>query len=581
MNIPLARYWSLLAVYLKGQRWLFASLILVLSLSIAATILIPQITREFVDGAASGAELDRLFWLAVMFLSAAVAAQLFSIGGTWLGEIVAWNATNKLRIDLAEHCLNLDMAFHKDKTPGEMIERLDEDITSLARFFSQLVVLVGSNLLLVVGIIVMFLMESQMLGLVFAAFATIAIVVLNQLREIAIPHEVKRRKILADLFGFLEERLSGTEDIRANGAVDHVISGLFGIHSDLLVQWREVQLRYWALGTVSQSVITGGYCLALICGFYLYRDNAITIGTAFLIVQYMHILSRPLRQLSSQVEQLQGVGASVERIAELVDQRSALPTGDRQLSADNAMSLQFDHVQFSYEPEVLVLADVSFEVQAGSVLGVLGRTGSGKTTLTRLLCRLYDVNAGNINLNGVNVREISKSCLTDSIAMVTQDVQLFQASIRDNLTFFNHDISDERLVEVLQLVELGDWITQQPDGLDTMLESGGRSMSAGEAQLLAFARVFLRSPAIVVLDEASSRLDQVTEAKVERAIDHLLKDRTAIIIAHRLSTVSRADDILILDDGKVVEHGNRKKLLGNEASRLSQLMKVGLEEELA
>jgi ATP-binding cassette subfamily B protein len=581
MNIPLERYWSLLSAYLNDQQRMFLALIVVLGSSIGFTILIPQITRLFVDGASSGTSLDTLFWFACLYLVAAVFAQVLSIGAAWLGEVVAWNATNKLRSDLAEHCLGLDMGFHKGKTPGEMIERLDEDITSLARFFSQLVVLVGGNSLLVVGIIVMFMLESVMLGLVFTGFSLVSIFALNRLREIAVPHEVERRKVLANLFGFLEERLSGTEDIRANGAVGHVINGLFGIQSDLLVHWREVQLRYWLLATISRSIIVGGYCVALIAGFNLYGDGLITMGTAFLIVQYMHILARPLQQLSSQVEQLQGVGASVERIAELVDEKSALAPGTRQLTREGDRAIEFRDVTFSYDPGQQVLQNLSFALEPGQVLGLLGRTGSGKTTLARLIFRLYDVDAGHVRVLGDDVREVAADSLSHSVAMVTQDVQLFQASIRDNLTFFDRSIDDARLLAVLDQVELGEWYRRQRDGLETQLETGGRSMSAGEAQLLAFARVFLRDPAVVILDEASSRLDPATEARVERAVDLLLKDRTAIIIAHRLGTIARADQILILDDGRAGEFGRRTDLLTDPESRLSQLMSAGLEEVLA
>lgn len=581
MNIPLARYWSILSEYLEGQRVLFGTLVVVLCSSIGFTLVIPQITRLFVDGAAEGVELSELIWLAVLFIGAAFLAQLLTIGATWVGEVVAWNATNKLRAALAEHCLGLDMAFHKGRTPGEMIQRLDEDVTALARFFSQMVITVGGNLLLLIGIVVMFLRENVWLGIAFGCFSLVSIGVLNALREIAVPHEVKRREVLAELFGFLEERLAGTEDIRANGAVGHVLRGLFRIQSDLLVFWREVQLRYWALGTVSRGIIIFGYCIALVAGFTLYNDDAITIGTAFLIVQYMTILSRPLMQLSSQVQQLQGVGASVERIAELVDEQSSLVEGTRQLPQDAPGQVAFERVTFGYEPDDPVLHDVSFDLAPGTVMGLLGRTGSGKTTLARLVFRLYDVQAGVVTVAGEDVRGLTAASLGGAVAMVTQDVQIFAASVRDNLTFFNRTLSDEQLLAVLNRVELGQWFERLPEGLETRLESGGASMSAGEAQLLAFARVFLADPRVVILDEASSRLDPATEAKVERALDELLRDRTAIIIAHRLATVARADDILILEAGRVVEYGARQHLVADPHSRFSQLLKVGLEDVLA
>jgi ABC-type multidrug transport system fused ATPase/permease subunit len=245
------------------------------------------------------------------------------------------------------------------------------------------------------------------------------------------------------------------------------------------------------------------------------------------------------------------------------------------------LAVAFDQVSFSYNGTDNVLSGLSFHMQPGSVLGLLGRTGSGKTTLARLIFRLYDVKAGNIRVNGLNLCDLQLETLRRNIAIVTQDVQLFRASIRDNLTFFDRSISDEKIVSTLEGMELGDWYQSLPKGLDTQLDTGSRSLSAGEAQLLAFTRVFLRDPGLVILDEASSRLDPATEGRLERAIDKLLRNRTAIIIAHRLHTVHRADEIMILDGGEVSEYGERKQLAADPNSRFYQLLQTGLEEVLA
>jgi ATP-binding cassette, subfamily B, bacterial len=206
--------------------------------------------------------------------------------------------------------------------------------------------------------------------------------------------------------------------------------------------------------------------------------------------------------------------------------------------------------------------------------------------LTRLVFRLYDPNSGRILLDGSHapardLRDLRLEALRQRIAIVTQDVQLFRASVRDNLTFFDSSISDEQIFTALETLELGDWYRSLPKGLDTILETGGHSLSAGEAQLLAFTRVFLRSPGLIILDEASSRLDPATEARIERAIDRLLAGRTAIVIAHRLHTVHRADQILILEDGRLCEHGSRAHLAVDPKSRFYQLLQTGMEEVLA
>jgi ATP-binding cassette, subfamily B, bacterial len=198
-----------------------------------------------------------------------------------------------------------------------------------------------------------------------------------------------------------------------------------------------------------------------------------------------------------------------------------------------------------------------------------------------LLFRLYDVSHGTIRLNGIDVRNTPISELQKHIGMVTQDVQLFRATVRDNLTFFDKTISDERILQVVDELGLRDWYNTLPNGLDTELESGGKGLSAGEAQLLAFTRVFLKDPGLVILDEASSRLDPATEQRIERAVDKLLKNRTGIIVAHRLATVQRADQIMILDKGSVVEHGETKQLANRTDSRFAVLLRTGLQEVLA
>jgi len=334
------------------------------------------------------------------------------------------------------------------------------------------------------------------------------------------------------------------------------------------------------VGLVAGMLLALGTATAIVAGYYLFRSQTITIGTAYLFVHYVSLLSRPIYGLSHQVESMQNVGASIERLEELGHIRSKVQDGPAAAMPSGPLSLAFDDVSFAYVEDERVLEDLSFHLEPGTVMGLLGRTGSGKTTLARLVFRLYDPTAGRIALGGVDIRAARLNALRERVAIVTQDVQLFQASVRDNLTFFNRSIPDEQICAVIEELELSDWYQSLPDELDTWLETGGRDLSAGEAQLLAFTRVFLRDPGLVILDEASSRLDPVTEQRIERAIDKLLQNRTAIVIAHRLSTVHRADDIMILEEGRVTEHGERERLASDPTSRFYGLLQTGLEEVL-
>ena len=228
-----------------------------------------------------------------------------------------------------------------------------------------------------------------------------------------------------------------------------------------------------------------------------------------------------------------------------------------------------------------MLHNVSFQLKPGGVLGLLGRTGSGKTTLSRLLCRFYDPSAGELCLSGVDIRLTRLSDLRQRVGLVTQEVQLFQGSLRDNLTLFEETVNDEKILTALRTLGLETWYRALPNRLDTEIGATGSGFSAGEAQLLALTRVFLKDPGLVILDEASSRLDPATEALLEQAVAQLLKDRTAVIIAHRLSTVERADEILILEEGQIKEHGEYDRLVSDPNSIFSGLLRTGLEEVLA
>jgi len=517
----------------------------------------------------------------VLFLVVALLTQAVSVVATYLGEQVGWLATNSLRADLAEHCLQLDMPFHNTRTPGELIERVDGDVTALANFFSQFVIRVVGGCLLLVGVLVLLYREDWRVGSALTIFALFALLVLRQTRHIAVPQVTAEREASAGLFGFLEERLAGIDDVRANGGGHYVMRRFHEGMRALFWTSRRAAMIGNSVWVISMALFTIGYALALGMGAYLFNRGAITIGTVYLLFQYTDMLRRPLEQITNELKDFQRAAASVGRVQELAAIRGTLVEGAETLPSNGPLPVEFDGVSFGYGDGELVLDGVSFRLEPGKVLGLLGRTGSGKTTLTRLVLRLYDPTVGAIRLGDHDLRDANLASLRERIGMVTQEVQLFQASVRDNLTLFDETIVDQRILEVLEDLGLWNWFQSLPSGLDTELAPGGGGLSAGEAQLLAFTRVFLRNPGLVILDEASSRLDPATEALIERAVDKLLRGRTGLIIAHRLPTVQRADEIMILEHGAIHEHGQRELLALNPDSRFYQLLQTGLHEVLA
>ncbi len=580
MNIPFRHYWQLLSRHIRPQMGRFVLLGVLLFSGIALRVINPQIIRYFIDTVTTQGPASHLINAAILFIVVALFQQVLGVGAAYMGEYVAWTATNDLRAELAWHCLNLDMSFHNNISSGELIERIDGDVAELSNFFSQFVIRVIGNMILVIGILIAIYIEDWRLGLVFTFFVIVTLLALNRVRGIAIPSQKAVREASADLFGYLEERLAGTEDIRSAGAVDFVLLGLYKLMYRMIGFWKKASLLMIVVIGVTTILLAVGLSAAFVGGYIMYQNGIFTIGAVYLLVNYLNTLRRPIRELTQQVENLQNIGAATERLIELRAVQSKLQDGFGAVLPDSALSLAFQDVGFSYVDGDHVLDAVSFELQPGKALGLLGRTGSGKTTLARLVFRLYDISEGKILLGAVNTRDARLDDLRKRVAIVTQDVQLFQATVRDNLTFFDDSVSDDFILKVIDELGLSDWLHSLPKGLDTKLETGGRSLSAGEAQLLAFTRVFLRDPGLVILDEASSRLDPATEQLIERAVDRLLKDRTAIIIAHRLRTVERTDEILILDGGRVVEHGDRQTLEADQQSKYFQLLQTGLEEVL-
>jgi ATP-binding cassette, subfamily B, bacterial len=580
-QVPLQQQRALLARYLKPQRGKVALLAALLFANIGLQLARPLIVRTFIDVALAQGPLDSLFNAGLLFLAVALVNQGVAVAETYVAEDVGWTATNAMRADLVFHCLHLDMGFHNTRTPGELIERIDGDVTALANFFSRFVLLVAGNAVLLAGVLVMLAREDGRVGAIMTVVALGALWVLARSRNIGVAATTEERQASARLFGFLEERLAGLDDLRANGGSAHTMRRYYEYMRDFFYKWRHAWMLRAIIILIAVALFVAIFILALSLGAALYQAGAVSLGTVYLFSAYIGMLQRPLNQITEQMQDLQKASASMLRVEELYHIERQIQDGSGAGLPGGPLAVEFAGVTFGYGDDTAIIDGVSFRLAPGEVLGLLGRTGSGKTTLTRLLLRLYDPAAGLVRVGGRDVRDLPVEALRRAIGVVTQDVQLFRATVRDNLTLFDASIPDARIVAVLRDLGLGAWFDALPDGLDTELEAGGRSLSAGEAQLLAFTRVFLRDPGLVILDEASSRLDRATEQLIERAVDKLMAGRTGIIIAHRLGTVERADRILILDGGRVAEQGDRARLAHDPGSRFHHLLRTGLEEVLA
>ncbi|MBA2776639.1 MAG: ABC transporter ATP-binding protein, partial [Chloroflexia bacterium] len=570
-------YWRLLADYLKPQGGRAALLALLLLSGTGLQLVSPLVLREFIDRALEGEPLRVLLFIAGLFIGFAILIQAIKLFETWTAEYVGWTATNNLRADLARHVLDLDMSFHNQHTPGALIERVDGDVFLLGNFFSRFIINILGNLLLTIGVIVVLARIDMRIGLAIGLFAVLTIVTMIVFGRFTAPRFAASRQASAELMGFLEERVGGTVDIRSSGSTAYTMRRNHEFAREFYRRQKSAVILSSFSYSSAQLLAVLGTAVSLGVGATLYRDGDITLGTVFVIFQFTQLLVLPVEEISRQLRDFQQATASIGRVRALQKIEPTITDGPGVPLPRGPLAVNFDHVTFGYGPDEPTVRDLTFHLSPGRVLGVVGRTGSGKSTITRLLCRFHDPGQGVIRLGGVDLRECALAHIRERVALVTQEIQLFRATVRDNLTLFDDAIPDERIVEALGQLGLMTWYESLPDGLDTMLASGGGGVSAGEAQLLAFTRVFLRNPDVVILDEASSRLDPATEALLERAIDALFAGRTAIVIAHRLATIERADDVLVMADGEIVEHGDREMLANDPTSRFAGLLRSGHE----
>jgi ABC-type multidrug transport system fused ATPase/permease subunit len=567
---------DLVASYLRPERPRLAVLGGLFAVGIGLQLANPVLAGTFIDRATAAAPFSDLVRIAAAFLAVAVLSQVASVAEVAVAEDLGWRTTNALRVDLTAHVLALDEAFHADHGAGELLERIDGDVAAIAGFFSRFVVQVLGSGVFLVGVLAMLWHEDLRIGALLSAVAAASVWYLARRGGFVGRRSRESRAVNADLSDYLEERLSALPDLKANGADEATMAGL---HERLARRFHVDRASLLAASFFSSGAsvaLVAATVASLALSGWLHERGQLTLGGVYLVFRYTTMLRNPLERLTRHLSSFQRATGAIVRIAELVEVEPTLVGGDAPLPP-GPLAVALEHVGFAYD-DAEVLHDVTFAVEPGHVLGVVGRTGSGKTTVARLLTRLYDVGEGAVRLGGVDVREVRTDDLRRRVGLVTQDVQLLTGTVRDNVRLFDPAVDDGAVEGALGALGLTPWLATLPDGLDTVVGAGASGLSAGEAQLVALARAFLEDPGLVVLDEASSRLDPRTEELVEAAVDRLLAGRTAVVIAHRLATLRRADEVLVLEGGAVVEHGDRVALAGDPTSRFAGLLRAGADE---
>jgi len=540
----------------------------------------PVVVRLVVDRATDGTTARTVVVLGLAFLAIAVATQALNVLVVRTATREAWRITNRLRIDITRHVLGLDHEFHRRHTPGELIQRVDGDVTYVSDFLSQVLPkMVGATMLLSGMLTVLCLLDWR-LGVGMVVYLIAAMTVVIRVRHRAVAESSDEMSAYARLYGGIEERLTAVEDLRANGAEVHAMWRFVeesGGALDSSVRRERAFIRmWWAL----QVAVTAGSVGSLAISAGLVGRGVITLGTAFLLFQYAQLMTRPLEDLIHQLETVQKASGAMRRVVDLIGLQPSIVDRGTVSPPAGPLGVAARGVGFSYDTDTdaqAVLHDIDLTIAPGRSVGVVGRTGSGKTTFSRLLLRLVESTEGELLLGGVPIGEIPLGELRRRVALVPQEVELFEGTVRDNVTLFDPVASDADVEAALRNVGLDALVSA---GIDRPLGSAGAGLSAGEAQLLALARVWLRQPDLVVLDEATARVDPDTERRIAAAVTRLMDGRTTFVIAHRLSTLDMVDEIVVFDAGRIIEHGARAELVRRDGGRFRRLLELALVSDL-
>ena len=563
--------WRALGGLLRPDAGRWAVLGVLVATSAALTLAGPLVVRRIVDDAADGTDAASVARLAALFLVIAIGAQLLAVVVAWFATVAAWRTTNSLRLTIARHVLELDHEFHRQHPPGELIQRTDGDVTSVSEFLGRVVPKALGALLLVLGIVGVLAALDWRLAIGMLVYLGLALTVIIRSRHRAVCESSEEMGALARLYGGIEERLTAGEDLRANGAAQHAAWRFIEESESALTGAVRRERAFLVMWWFVQAAVVAGWAVALVGGVLMFNAGAITLGTAFLLFQYVLLVSRPLEEVVHELETVQKANGAMVRVLDLLEVRPTIVDNGTTIPMPGALAIEFTDVGFDYGDDQPVLRDVSIEVPPGTSLGVVGRTGSGKTTFSRLLLRLVETTTGAVEIGSTGIDDIPFDELRRRVALVPQEVELFTGTVRDNVTLFDDEPSDDAVSDALARVGL-DRLTGP--AMHRQLGAGGGGLSAGESQLLSLARVWLRDPDLIVLDEATARVDPGTEQRIEQAVGELIAGRTAVIIAHRLSTLRAVDSIAVFSAGRIVEHGSRADLLGDDESRFTQLLEL-------
>ena len=579
-NVDIKLLWRVVKLSFSFKKIFYLSLALALLLAPLGALR-PYLVNIGVDKYVISNDLSGLFKICIVLVVLVIIESLLRYVFSYATDALGQYVTKDLRIEIFNKIVGLRVR-HFDQTPtGMYITRVINDIESIKTIFSEgMLTIIADFIAIIVIVIVMFMTSWQLTlaCLVTLPLMVVATIIFN--KKVKVSYQRVRTQ-LANMNAFLQEHISGMTIIQAFNAQDREANKFKKINKDYTKANLDSVFYYAVFFPVVDIISAAALGLMVWWGARGIMNETVSLGAMVAFPIYLNTLFRPIRMLADKFNSMQMGLVAAERIFALTDDAAVTEDAGQVFLEEVKGNIVFDHVNFQYVEGSPILRDVSFEVPAGKTMAIVGSTGSGKSTIINLLTRFYDYEEGSITLDGVELNTIQKVNLRSHISLVLQDVFLFSGSVRDNITLNNPDITEENIQEASKMLDAHRFIMMLPDGYDFVVSERGHNLSSGQRQLISLVRALVYNPSILILDEATASIDSETEEIVQYAIEKLLEGRSAIIIAHRLSTIRNADEILVLEHGRILERGSHSQLLEDPESRYSELYTIQFEKDLS
>lgn len=557
----LKRLWQ----YFQGYRWQLIVVFILVGLSSLLMLAGPYFIGKAIDEYIVPRDFRGLVRLLVFMGFVYLLSSLFYWLQGYLMVNVVQRGVARLRKDLFDTLQTLPLRFFDTRSHGDLMSRLTNDVDNISNSLSNTITQMFSGIITILGAVVLMLWMSPELTAVSVAGIPLTLLVTRLVTRYTHRSFLAQQTILGNLNGIVEENISGLRVVKAFVREESEMERFEEANQALREAGVRAQIYAGVMGPFMNVINNLNLAIIAGVGGWFATREIVSVGTIASFIVYSRHFTRPLNELANQFNMLQSAVASAERIFRVIDESPEPPDAEEAVEFKEIRGeVEFRNVSFSYQRGVPVLKNVSFHVKPGQMVALVGPTGAGKTTIVNLLARFYEVDSGEILIDGIDIRKIKKESLRSLLGVVLQDTYLFSESVRENIRYGRLSATDEEVEEAARLANAEQFILGLPQGYDTILTDGGENLSQGQRQLLAIARVILKDPAILILDEATSNIDVLTEKHVQSAMLNLMRGRTSFVIAHRLSTIRSADLILVINQGEIVEQGTHQELLEKE-----------------